>query len=85
MSKETEHTLRQGLARSEREAGPSPVTEVIGAVHQDDHAVHCDDPDDQQAEGTDLEGRREAGMVSHTPRLPHPGLSQPLTIKLPLG
>lgn len=57
MSKETQHTLRQGLARVEREAGLSPVTEVIGAVHQDDHAVHCDDPDDQQAEGTDLEGR----------------------------
>lgn len=40
------------------------MTEVIRAVHQNDHAVHCDDPDDQQAEGTDLEGRREVGWFS---------------------
>lgn len=30
--------------RGERKAGFSPLTEVVGTVQQDDHAVHSEDP-----------------------------------------
>ena len=41
----------------EREAGLSPLTEVMRTVQEDDHAVHSEDPDGQQADRTNLEGR----------------------------
>lgn len=50
----------------EREAGFSPLTKVMGTVQQDDHAVHGEDPDGQQADRTHLGGERGVGIVSHT-------------------
>lgn len=37
----------------------------MSTVQQDDHAVHGEDPDGQQAERTDLEGKAGVGTVSH--------------------
>lgn len=74
----------------EREAGFSPLTEVMGAVQQDDHAVHSEDPDGQQADRTHLEGKRRRDSEPYTGpshNWPSPSLRAraPLIIKLPLG
>lgn len=57
----------------EREAGLSPLTEVMSTVQQDGHAVHSEDPDGEQADGTNLESRGEVGMMSHRLTAPTPG------------
>lgn len=86
--KETQH--RWGLALGERKAGFSPLTEVMGAVQQDDHAVHSEDPNGQQANRTHLEGKESEDSEpytdhSHNWASPSLGARAPLIIKLPLG
>lgn len=61
--------------RAEGEARLSPLREVMSAVQQDDHAVHGEDADGQQAERTHLWGEeRQVSELqanhAHTPT-PH--------------
>lgn len=50
----------------DREAGFSPLTEVMGAVQQDDHAVHGEDSNAQQADRTHLKGKRSGDSEPYT-------------------
>lgn len=47
----------------------------MSTMQQDDHAMHGEDPDGQQAERTDLQGNGEVGTVNHKWMLPHLALS----------
>lgn len=47
----------------------------MSTIQQDDHAMHSEDPDGQQAERTDLEGNGEVGTVNYKWMLPHLALS----------
>ena len=47
----------------------------MSTIQQDDHAMHGEDPDGQQAERTDLEGNGEVGTVNYKWMLPYLALS----------